>query len=227
MPPFDFQSADIVAFTGNSPTSKRIRFATCSDISHVAGIAKISPQQLRKAARENHLAIPQIDHFQTRLVLFESTTLNDRPCLITGKHISGVQAHDPAQRCREYDGGVRVYRLTPDWKTKFERGTGPEDLGDFLLSRLGRPYDAFEALESGSRVLQYLAVWRWFANLFDCSRENHSQRLFCSEYLASVWRLVNLYPSGSISKVSPAKFIKQLERLEIYETKPEFTLKVA
>jgi len=223
---YEPQPADVVCFSGRSRISQGIKLATCSDITHVGTVAHIERWQLRKAAMESEVAVQNVNGFKNQMLLFESTTLNSAPCLITGKAIDGVQAHDPMQRIKDYDGQVWFYRLTPAWRNRFHHGTGPADLGDYLLSKIGRPYDSFEALESGSNILQYLSPWRWIANLFACSRENYTERLFCSEYVAGALRLVGLYPLGSVSKVSPARLIKMLIASEIYETKRDYQLKV-
>ncbi len=44
--------------------------------------------------------------YNGELYLFESTTLCDQPCAITGKKRAGVQAHKPEDRIASYDGHV-------------------------------------------------------------------------------------------------------------------------
>ena len=44
-------------------------------------------------------------------MIYESIPPIQRPCVITGKRIRGIQAHDPGSRIRSYSGHVYRYRL--------------------------------------------------------------------------------------------------------------------
>ena len=127
MRPELWQSGDLLGFCGRGATSLSIQLGTCSALSHVAGICRVLPEDLEFARRVGHLAIPlEVQrHWSTRYVLFESTTLAERPCTILRRQIDGVQAHRPASRIREYDGSVYRYQVHPSWRERAENPDAP------------------------------------------------------------------------------------------------------
>jgi len=184
-----------------------IKLGTCSAISHVAAIGWTPRWQLETLVRAGALHIPaeRLEHWQDRHLLYESTTLNDQPCVIRGRQLPGVQAQEPAERIAAYDGRVWLYRLTPPWRSDFtaERSTR---LTGHLLARIGQQYDGRGAVLSGTRVIKHLWAWR---------RVDRSS-LFCSEYLAAVLQHVGLFPISNASKITPAALIRQLVEAEVY-----------
>lgn len=204
-----FESGDILGFCGEGATSLTIRVATCSRFSHVGCIAPVTREALVGLSQARALKIPpaRVEHWSTRNLLFESTTLADRPCIITGNYLAGVQAHNPELRIREYRGGVQLFRLTPAWRQTFEIKDGPRLLAGHLLARIGTQYDGRGAIVAGTRVVKHW--WAW-------SRTDRSS-LFCSEYLAGVLQHVGLFPLSNASKVTPASLLRNLVANEIYE----------
>ena len=206
--PDAWHTADLLAFSGRSLVSLSIKVGTCSPISHVAAIAWTPGWQLRSLAAGGVIKLPahRFRQWNDRHLLYESTTLSEEPCQITGQRIQGVQAHPPVERIARYDGRVRLYRLTPAWRHEFtvEKATR---LTGHLLARIGQHYDGRGAILAGTRVVKHFWAWR----LVDRSS------LFCSEYLAAVLQHVGLFPISNASKVTPASLVKLLVEAEVYE----------
>ena len=80
------------------------------------------------------------------MLLFESTTFCDSPCVIGGKPVKGVQAHDPQARIDAYRGQVWRLRLTDPLDAEESR-----KLTTFLLGEIGKPYDYRRALALAGR----------------------------------------------------------------------------
>lgn len=122
------QPGDIMAFAGRGFESRWIASVTCT------------PYQWLSGTPFSHVGICARDpnNSRGRVLLFESTTLCDLPCEITGRKEKGVQAHLPADRVKSYNGRVWRYRLTLR-----NALTEPESnrLSDFLLGEIGRAYD--------------------------------------------------------------------------------------
>lgn len=210
---YDPQSADIIAMSGRGLISDGIKVATCSETSHVGGIARVAKQHLEHLAKIGTVRPPAeiIDRWQERCLLFESTTLASTPCEITGNTIRGVQAHEPLSRIESYCGNVSYYRLTEDYRRKFSQESREENLTYFLLARIGTPYDKWEAVHSGMQMWKRLKRW------LPWSHYNRSKKLFCSEYLAKALQIVDFFPLGSPSRINPRELLSILVDDEIYE----------
>jgi len=204
----DWQTGDIVAFSGRGRTSLTIQLATCSSVSHVGCVAAVPAWQLRDLAgcRVVDVAAEQLATWDEAPLLFESTTLSDLPCAITGKLIQGVQAHRPGDRVQSYLGSIWRYRLTDAWRETFLALDGPRRLTGHLLARIGTQYDGRGAILAGTRVVKHW--WAW-------SKADRSS-LFCSEYLASVLQHVGLFPISNASQITPAGLIRTLVAAEVY-----------
>ena len=106
-----------------------------------------------------------------RQLLFESTTLDDLPCEITGVKFDGTQAHDLDTVVKRYRG--RVWRY-PLYRTlyEFER----RRLTDFLMGTIHVPYSKMEALHAAD----FMGL-----SLFESMLgETHLHHLFCSGWVA-------------------------------------------
>jgi hypothetical protein len=204
----DWQTGDILAFSGEGRTSLTIRLATCSAVSHVGCVSLVPAWQLRDLAgcRVVDVAAERLATWHEQPLLFESTTLVDLPCAITGRVIEGVQAHAPQERVERYNGRVWRYRLTDAWRETFLEVDGPRRLTGHLLARIGTQYDGRGAILAGTRIIKHW--WAW-------SRADRSS-LFCSEYLASVLQHVGLFPISNASQMTPASLIRTLVADEIY-----------
>ena len=92
--PNDLKAGDVIGFSGNSWISALINLGTYglpfSGISHVGIMA--------------HAA-------DGRLLLFESTTLENMPCELSGECFNGTQAHDLTKILQAYAGKVWHYPL--------------------------------------------------------------------------------------------------------------------
>ncbi|MCA9248957.1 MAG: hypothetical protein KDA42_17645 [Planctomycetales bacterium] len=202
-----WEAADILAFSGNSAVSLGIKIGSCSSVSHVGAIGWTPRRQLRQLADGGVLRTENANFYGwiDRHLLYESTTLANVPCAVTGKQIEGVQAHDPDARIRDYNGQVWLYRLLPAWRRDFDESKCTRLTGH-LLSRIGQQYDGRGAILSGTRIVKHFWAWR---------RVDRSS-LFCSEYLASVLQHVGLFPISNASKITPGGLIETLIDAEIY-----------
>jgi hypothetical protein len=169
---------DVIGFAGRSLTSYLINLGTFGfpffSLSHVGIIGNVGK----------------------RILLFESTTLCDLPCEVTGKKSSGAMAVDPETRFQTYRGRIYHYplyrRLYP-----FER----ERLNNFLASHLGRPYDRSGAVRSGGLI---------FGAIEGTLREENLEQLFCSEYVAAALARVGIFYTDNASKWNPSKMVRTL-----------------
>ena len=78
-----------------------------------------------------------------QLVLFESTSLYPRPCLVRGVQTRGVQAHMLYERVRCYRGAVWHYPIIPPLEVDEARA-----LTLSCTLNLGTDYDAIGAFRS-------------------------------------------------------------------------------
>lgn len=205
--PEAWQPASLLAFSGRGAVSMGIKLATCSEISHVGCVALVPRWQIQQLAAAGLVAVPEerLDAWHDQHLLFESTTLADAPCAITGRAIKGVQAHDPAARVAAYQGRVWLYRLTDPWQRDFDDRRSARLTGH-LLASIGQQYDGRGAILSGTRMVKHFWAWR---------RVDRSS-LFCSEYLARVLQHVGLFPISNASKVTPGSLIRLLVDAEVY-----------
>ena len=157
-------TGDIVLFSGRGIVSQSIRWRTWSKYSHCGLVCWVTPEHIRTAASLWSASwIDRTDYLCDWLgcgkwLCFESTTLSDLPCAITGEAIHGVQAHELQVRVDRYDGAVCYL----PWRERF-RLTEEEqhNLALRLLVRIGTPYDARMAALAGSCLLKY--IWPYDA----------------------------------------------------------------
>ncbi len=175
-----YKIGDVIGFLGRGFVSRFINLGTCGipnwGVSHVAIVGEWED-------------IP---------ILFESTTLNDLPCYITGNFVKGVQAHPIAQRIEKYDGYVWHYPLYRELyhheATRLRR---------FLHDSLGTPYDSIGAVRSGGVV----------TNLFEgLLRAEDLSSVFCSELMASAFGNLGLYSIANASRWNPNKICRRLRK---------------
>ncbi len=128
------------------------------------------------------------------LLLFESTTLSNIPCIIQKKSIEGVQAVRLKDRVEKYNGKVFHYPLV-DPLLKYER----RRLSQFLHDQIGKPYDLIGALRAGGKI------WAWLEAQL---REEDLNFLFCSELVAASLRHVGQLETDSASRWNPNQLIR-------------------
>jgi hypothetical protein len=131
-----------------------------------------------------------------RLLLFESTTLDPLPCVLTGSTFNGSQAHFLDDVIKNYEGWIYRYPLyRPLYEFENTR------LTDFLLETVHTPYDQFGAARSAGIVTSTIE------SMF---RPEGLASIFCSEWVAAAYSVVGLFPSSNASRWNPNHLIRHL-----------------
>jgi hypothetical protein len=175
-----FKAGDLFGFTGHSPLGAFINLATYGTpfwgISHVGILANVDK----------------------RLLLFESTTLDNLPCVISGKRFNGTQAHTITDVLKSYDGKVWHYPLSRClYKHESDRLSG------YLLGSLHVPYDEIGAVRSAGILMSFVE---------SCLRPESLRTIFCSEWVASAYRVIGLHITNNVSRWSPNRLCRDLLR---------------
>lgn len=181
---------DLIGFSGGDQVGLAINLFS-------AGWPFSRPQAWRGLS---HVAIvaPLAGH---GLVLWESTTLSDCPCLVCGKKLSGVHARWIDDRITEAAGSGAViwhYPLRNPLVCDLV-----ERLRVFCATFHGLPYDYRGAFDSRATLLACV-----FRRLF--GRDDLSS-LFCSEFCGAAHRRLDLWRPKYVSGYSP----NSLTRAEI------------
>lgn len=181
--PRDLKAGDIIGFSGDSWLSASINLATYGlpwwSLSHVGIVAD----------------------YDGELLLFESTTLNDVPCVIQGRPFRGTQAQRPIARIGGYKGKV--------WHYSLYRPLYPDEdmrLTKLLVSTVGTPYDEIGALRAGG------IGWSWIESLL---REQDLSSIFCSEWVAAAYAAIGLFATDNVSRWNPNRLVRYLRHHEI------------
>lgn len=203
MPGFVFQSGDLLEFAGRGFTSRVIQIGTCSRASHVGGIAYVDRWLAGRLSDELDYLRPHVEQgWRDRYLLIESTTLNSTPCVLTGKTIKGVQAHDPNQRINDYDGRVWLYRLWPQWKLTVAESNA---LSTYLLRMIGVPYGELDAAEAGGNILKWLLP-----------KHTTWDITFCSKLWCGALERINRNEIKNCAKVHPGGLLRGLVDVGVY-----------
>jgi hypothetical protein len=193
----EWEPGDLAACYGSDAASRVISWGTAS---------ALGPAGLRLGP--SHVAI--VCHYAGDPLWVESTTFCDRPCAIRGRATSGVQAHGPEDRVRDYEsngGAVVRYRLTDINSLSRDES---RLLTQILVGRFVRPglhYDLSGAILSGTRVFQ-------LTRLFPAA-DLHS--LFCSELVAAVLMRLNRMNHANPTRYNPARLLRELVRSGKYQ----------
>jgi hypothetical protein len=132
------------------------------------------------------------------LLLFESTTLDSRPCVIQQKLFNGTQAHRLDDVLTNYKGRVWAHPLSrPLYSFESQR------LSDFLVGTIGVPYDQEGAMRSAGIGLS------WVESLF---RPEDLHTIFCSEWLAKAYCEIGLLLTDDASRWNPNRLARRLRR---------------
>ena len=172
---------DVIGFAGNGWASAAINLGTYGipfwGISHVGIVAKT---------------------FDGRLLLFESTSLKDTPCEITGEIFVGTQAHKLENALAGYVGRVYLYPL-------YRQLYSDEDsrLTQYLMDTIGTPYDLMGALRTSGVGIS------WIESLF---RPQDLNMIFCSEWVASALSVIGVFPTNNASRWNPNRLCRYLRR---------------
>jgi len=177
----EIKAGDIIGFSGRSWLSAAINIATYGiplwGISHVGIMANVA---------------------DGRLLIFESTSLEDLPCEISHENFTGTQAHKLEDILRAYKGKAYLYPLyRPLYPNEDER------LTEFLMETIHVPYDAMGAFRSAGVGLS------WIESLF---REQSLTSIFCSEWCAAAYAVVGLHATDHVSRWSPNRLCRHLRR---------------
>ena len=130
-----------------------------------------------------------------RQLLFESTTLDDLPCEISGEKFNGTQAHNLDTVCKGYRGKVwhyPLYRPLYDFERK--------RLTEFLMGTIHIPYDKMKAIRAGNGL--------WL--LESVLRETDLHHIFCSDWVAAAHTCIGLWPTTNSGSWNPNRLVRYL-----------------
>lgn len=167
----DFKPGDLIGFSGDSYLSAFINIVTF-------GIPGWSL---------SHIGI--VGEYKDELVLFESTTLDDIPCIIQGRKVAGAQAQRIGPRLERYRGRAWHYSI---FRPLFDHER--KRLNEFLMSTLGTPYDMIGAFRAGGYGFSWIE---------SRMREADLHSLFCSEWCAAAHAEIGLFATDNVARWSP------------------------
>ncbi len=142
----NFRAGDVLLFSGRDRVSTLIKLASVP-LLYWPGVQLA----LHPLARQPHWR--WISHvaiccdWHSEVILVESTTMNDEPCLVRHVRIDGVQAHEPKRRIAGYPGVVWRMRPAPGWELTNARR---DELTRFVHWQFGEGYDFAGAARSAS-----------------------------------------------------------------------------
>ncbi len=170
---------DVIGFSGRGWASALVNIGTYGipffGISHVGIMAKASDE---------------------RLLLFESTSLSNLPCALSGENFVGTQAHVLSEVVASYPGRVYHYPLyRPLYPNEDAR------LTQFLMATVHTPYDLMGAFRSTGVGISWIESW---------FREQDLTEIFCSEWLASALSMIGIFPTSNASRWNPNRIIRHL-----------------
>ncbi|MHC4703559.1 MAG: hypothetical protein ACYTFQ_23595 [Planctomycetota bacterium] len=135
--------------------------------------------------------------YEGELLLFESTTLSDVPCVIQGKLIDGVQAVRLPDRIKGYnERGGRIWHY-PLHRPLYDHES--TRLNKFLAEQIGRPYDTTGAMNAGGLIWSTIKSWLHDADLSE---------LFCSELSTAAHNYIGMMRTKNVSRWNPNNFIR-------------------
>lgn len=172
----ELKPGDLIGFSGHNLVSATINLATYGipfwHLSHV-GI---------------------VGEHDGELLLFESTTLNETPCVIQRRQVAGAQSHRIASRIAGYRGKVWHYPLSrPLLPFEFNR------LNKFLRRYIGRDYDTIGAFRAGG------IGWSWIESKL---HEQNLESLFCSEYCVAAHAHVGVFRTDHAGRWNPNRLCR-------------------
>lgn len=147
----------------------------------------------------SHIGI--IGEYKGQPLLFESTTLDDTPCVVRGRGFQGTQAQHLESRLASYRGKVWHYPL---YRSLFDHEKSR--LNSFLLDTIGIPYDQIGAFRAGG------IGYSWLESQL---READLSSLFCSEWCCAAHTAIGLFKTTNVSRYSPNKFVRAERRQEL------------
>lgn len=173
------KAGDVIGFSGYSWISAAINIGT-----YAIPLLGIS-----------HVGIMAHDD-KGRLLIFESTSLDDLPCEISGEVFTGTQAHKLEDILKAYKGRAYHYPLyRPLYPNEDER------LTQFLMETIHTPYDMMGAFRAGGVGLS------WFESLL---RPQDLSTIFCSEWIAASLAVIGVFQTTNASRWNPNHLIRRL-----------------
>jgi hypothetical protein len=198
------KSGDLLTFSGAGCFSRVIRFKTGADESHIGILSRTNEYDVHAAAGWSpYISEEMARRFRTPSLplLYESTTLVNHPCRITGEPIKGVQAQNPIVRASTYNGEVSLLRLRePLVEPEQER------LTKILLYHLGTPYDGAGAIRCGLTLI-HRRPWRL---------KTEMSTYFCSELVAAALTKLGVLSIQRPALWSPGALVRFLVEANIY-----------
>lgn len=157
------KTGDVISFSGKGRTSNLIKWRTGSDISHVGMVMET---EFNNA-------------FGQRVLIIESTSLNNIPDIKTGEFIKGVQMQQLSKRLDSYDGQAYWHKLNTPLSCSGER-----KMLQWLSTQHNKkvPYDTFQAIGAGADFFDKFGI----VNAPDFSS------LFCSELVCKALQLAGI-----------------------------------
>ncbi|MFQ5733183.1 MAG: hypothetical protein ACE5KM_14680 [Planctomycetaceae bacterium] len=194
---YHFQPGDLAACYGTDWVSRAISYGTAS---------LFAPRRLRIGPA--HVAM--FCRHRGSPIWIESTTLCRHACVVRGESVSGVQAHFPEDRIRDYvaDGGrVDLYRLSAiDRLSESESQLVSRILIRHFIGRM-ISYDTGGALLSGTRLFKRTRLLP----------KADLNELFCSELVAAVLMRLGRMNRANPTRFNPASLLRQLVRHGTYQ----------
>lgn len=184
-----YRGGDIIAFYGQDWRSRIIEAVTAGP-SHV-GIVCEWPMPATHGG------------YEIELVLIEATTMCERPCLIQGQRVNGVQAQWPRDRIADYDGHAKLFRLQEHRRLNEAK---LDDLTDVASLFIGKPYDYRGALWSGTKILKYLPGLPY----------SDLGSMFCSEMIATCLQTLGLLCVTNAGRFDPGSLVRTLVKSGVY-----------
>lgn len=181
---FRFHPGDLLACYGDGLLSRAIEWATWGP-SHVA----------------------QVYADAGNVLVYESTSLCRRPCLVAGRVVEGVQVHRPHERVEDYGGRVEVWRPVPVWAWKAEQAAEVAQIVGYYTGAEAQHYDFLRAT---------LSATTWFKRCFYPDAGSK----FCSELIAMVLQRICWPVTGNPAYYTPGGLVRQLRRLGLVRKVP-------
>lgn len=189
----NYEPGDVLVFAGKWWSSRMIALVSCS-----AG-------QFWRRELVSHMSI--CAQFDKEVLLFESKTDSDVPCLIQKRIVCGAQAHHPRDVVNDYYGKVWRLRLT---KREALDPVESLKLTSFLVESLGTPYDKLGASFAGSHWTKKWLSDQGFLN-YDLSAA------FCDEWVAAALMDIKKIDRFNGSIVTPAWLTWYLVNIGLYQ----------
>jgi hypothetical protein len=177
-----FRTGDVIGFSAGDPLGIAINISTLG--------WPFWPPCWRGLS---HVGIVAINNFD-QPILWESTTLCEKPCIICGKLHDGVQAHVLENRVNGYAGYVWHYPLRIHLDSINHR-----QLRSYCERTHGVGYDTGGAIDSRS------LCFGWLKRRF---LKEDTSRFFCSEHLAGGMGAMEIWDPPNVSEWSPNRIVR-------------------